>query len=174
MKSDVVFGLENAGWPALLVDGAGTICRANPAAVTCFGAALAGGSPRLATIWAGENSSTAGAVSGPLGAVAASKCRSSSGAKAATRFLLRRYDLQFHPRRPEVFTCCNCFPIRPRQAPPPRSKPRSPPRMPPTRVPQSKWKTAPTAGLRAATGAHRGAGFQQRADQHSRAYLAGP
>ena len=32
MKSDVAFALENAGWPALLVDGGGAICRANPAA----------------------------------------------------------------------------------------------------------------------------------------------
>ena len=41
MKSDVAFALENAGWPALLVDGAGAICRANPAALSLFGAALA-------------------------------------------------------------------------------------------------------------------------------------
>ena len=39
MKSDVAFALENAGWPALLVDAAGAICRANPAATSLFGAA---------------------------------------------------------------------------------------------------------------------------------------
>ena len=59
MKSDVAFALENAGWPALLVDGAGAICRANPAAVSLFGAALAGESPRLAAVWSPENRSTA-------------------------------------------------------------------------------------------------------------------
>ena len=59
MKSDVAFALENAGWPALLVDGAGTICRANPAANSLFGAALDGESPRLSAVWAPENSSTA-------------------------------------------------------------------------------------------------------------------
>jgi signal transduction histidine kinase/ActR/RegA family two-component response regulator len=59
MKSDVAFVLENAGWPALLVDGGSTICRANPAAISLFGAALAGESPRLATIWSPENSSVA-------------------------------------------------------------------------------------------------------------------
>ena len=59
MKSDVAFALESAGWPALLVDGASAICRANPAAMSLFGAALVGEAPRLAAIWAPENSSTA-------------------------------------------------------------------------------------------------------------------
>ena len=59
MKSDVAFGLENAGWPALLVDGGSTICHANPAATSLFGAALSGESPRLAAIWSPENSGPA-------------------------------------------------------------------------------------------------------------------
>jgi signal transduction histidine kinase len=59
MKSDVAFGLECAGWPALVVDGASTICRANPAAMSLFGAALAGEAPRLAAVWAPDNSNTA-------------------------------------------------------------------------------------------------------------------
>jgi two-component system cell cycle sensor histidine kinase/response regulator CckA len=59
MKSDVAFALESAGWPALVVDGASTICRANPAAMSLFGAALVGEAPRLAAIWAPDNSSTA-------------------------------------------------------------------------------------------------------------------
>jgi len=59
MKSDVAFALESAGWPALVVDGASTICRANPAALSLFGAALAGESPRLAAVWSPDNSSTA-------------------------------------------------------------------------------------------------------------------
>src|SRR5512137_636197 len=58
MKSDVAFALENAGWPALLVDGAGTICHANAAAIGVFGAALGGESSGLSVVWAPENSST--------------------------------------------------------------------------------------------------------------------
>src|SRR5262245_37896779 len=59
MKADVGFTLENAGWPALLVDGASTICRANQAAVKLFGLALEGSSPLLSAIWAPENTGTA-------------------------------------------------------------------------------------------------------------------
>ena len=59
MKSELAFPLENAGWPALLVDGAGAVCHANQAALRLFGAALAGDSPRLAAVWAPENSSAA-------------------------------------------------------------------------------------------------------------------
>ena len=58
MKSDVAFALENAGWPALLMDGAGTICRANAAAISIFGAALGGEAASLSVVWAPENSST--------------------------------------------------------------------------------------------------------------------
>jgi|CZKM01.1.fsa_nt_gi signal transduction histidine kinase len=57
MKSDVAFALESAGWPALLVDGASIICRANPAAMSLFGAALSGEAPRLAAVWSPDNSS---------------------------------------------------------------------------------------------------------------------
>ncbi len=59
MKSDVVFALDTAGWPALLVDGSGTIHHANPAAVQLFGAALESQSPRLSAIWAPQNTLTA-------------------------------------------------------------------------------------------------------------------
>src|SRR5664279_5117367 len=59
MKSDVAFALENAGWPALLVDGAGVLCGASPAAKSLFGAALAGESPLLSAVWAPENTTTA-------------------------------------------------------------------------------------------------------------------
>ncbi len=58
MKSDVVFGLENAGWPALLVDSTGNVGRANPAAVRLFGAALEGASPQLGAIWSAEHHGT--------------------------------------------------------------------------------------------------------------------
>jgi two-component system, cell cycle sensor histidine kinase and response regulator CckA len=58
-KLDQVFGLENAGWPALLVNNAGTIVRANQAAVRSFGPALEGAAPLLSSVWAEENDSTA-------------------------------------------------------------------------------------------------------------------
>jgi len=55
MKSDVGFALENAGWPAFLVDAAGAIGRANAAAASLFGAVLAGESPRLSAVWSPDN-----------------------------------------------------------------------------------------------------------------------
>jgi signal transduction histidine kinase len=58
MKPDVVFILENAGWPALLLDGAGIILRANPAAVKIFGTVVEGESPLLSAIWSSENGTT--------------------------------------------------------------------------------------------------------------------
>ena len=59
MKADPgFFGLENAGWPALLVDPTSTIHRANQAAFKLFGAALESASPLLSVIWAEENTST--------------------------------------------------------------------------------------------------------------------
>jgi nitrogen-specific signal transduction histidine kinase len=54
MKSEVAFGLENAGWPVLLVNSSGAILRANPAAVDSFGSTLEGEMP-LSAIWASEN-----------------------------------------------------------------------------------------------------------------------
>ena len=59
MKSDVAFALENAAWPALLVDDAGTLRGASPAAKGLFGAAFAGEYPLLAAVWATENTTTA-------------------------------------------------------------------------------------------------------------------
>jgi two-component system, cell cycle sensor histidine kinase and response regulator CckA len=58
MKSEIAFGLEDAGWPAILVDRLGTIWGANSTARRVFGAALEGQSPRLASIWAPENGRT--------------------------------------------------------------------------------------------------------------------
>ncbi len=59
MKSDAVFVLENANWPALLVDAASTILRANQAAVKTFGPALEGENPLLSAMWSLENGGTA-------------------------------------------------------------------------------------------------------------------
>jgi signal transduction histidine kinase len=55
MKSDVVFALEEAEWPALLVDGSGVICHANKLAISLFGPAVASGSAPLVEIWSPEN-----------------------------------------------------------------------------------------------------------------------
>ena len=56
MKPDVLSGLENAGWPVLLIDGGGTVCRANAMAVKLFGPEIESGSTRLPALWAPENS----------------------------------------------------------------------------------------------------------------------
>ncbi len=55
MKPEVVFGLENATWPALLVNTAGAVTLANAAAKNVFGAALAATPAQLASIWSPEN-----------------------------------------------------------------------------------------------------------------------
>jgi two-component system cell cycle sensor histidine kinase/response regulator CckA len=55
VSAEIVFGLESAAWPALLVDPRGFIVRANSAAVGAFGEILKGTSPPLAAIWALDN-----------------------------------------------------------------------------------------------------------------------
>ncbi|HEY1489492.1 MAG TPA: ATP-binding protein [Verrucomicrobiae bacterium] len=54
MKSEVALGLENAGWPVLLVNSSGAILRANPSAIKAFGSMLEGEMP-LSAVWASEN-----------------------------------------------------------------------------------------------------------------------
>jgi two-component system cell cycle sensor histidine kinase/response regulator CckA len=54
MKQDALNGLASAGWPVLLLDGAGTILAANPAAAALFGPAAESGAP-IAAIWLAEN-----------------------------------------------------------------------------------------------------------------------
>src|ERR1017187_9915055 len=58
MKPEVVFGLESAAWPALLLNAGRVVLRANTAATGAFGAALAGESPPLSAIWSPENGGT--------------------------------------------------------------------------------------------------------------------
>src|SRR5260221_6781417 len=62
MKPEVVFGLESAAWPALLVSASGSILRVNTAATSVFGAVLSGESPPLSAIWSPENGGTDGQV----------------------------------------------------------------------------------------------------------------
>ena len=56
MKPEVVFGLESAAWPALLVSANGIILRANTTALSVFGAVLNQESAPLAAVWSPENS----------------------------------------------------------------------------------------------------------------------
>ena len=58
MKPEVVFGLESAGWPALLLNAGGAVLRSNTAATNTFGVALASESPPLSAIWSPENGKT--------------------------------------------------------------------------------------------------------------------
>lgn len=55
MKADVAFPLEQADWPAILVDGSGTVRRANQAALGVFGPGLESAPTLAASIWAPEN-----------------------------------------------------------------------------------------------------------------------
>jgi two-component system cell cycle sensor histidine kinase/response regulator CckA len=57
MKSEV-FALENAGWPALLVDEAGVILRANQAAIKTFGPVAEAAAPSLSAILMPEPGAT--------------------------------------------------------------------------------------------------------------------
>jgi len=59
MKSEVVFALENAGWPALLVDGTGVILRANQAAIKTFGSIAEAAAPLLGALLVTEPGSSA-------------------------------------------------------------------------------------------------------------------
>ena len=59
MKPEVVFGLENAVWPAVLVNTSGSVLLTNAAAKNFFGANLTGEAANLATVWAPENGGSA-------------------------------------------------------------------------------------------------------------------
>ncbi len=59
MNSEVVFGLESATWPALLVDADGVILTANEVAKNIFGTALSDDAASLVSLWSPENSGTA-------------------------------------------------------------------------------------------------------------------
>jgi signal transduction histidine kinase len=55
VKPEVVFGLEGAAWPALLLDANCAILRANSSAMGVFGAAISSAAPQLSAIWLVEN-----------------------------------------------------------------------------------------------------------------------
>lgn len=58
MSSEIVFGLESAAWPALLVDARGAIVLANTSATTAFGDSVNGKNMPLSSVWSSENSQT--------------------------------------------------------------------------------------------------------------------
>lgn len=58
MSSEIVFGLESAAWPALLVDARGAIVLANTSASTTFGETVNGKNPPLASVWSSQNGET--------------------------------------------------------------------------------------------------------------------
>jgi signal transduction histidine kinase len=55
MKAEIVFALENAAWPALLVNAMGQVLMSNAAARTFFGAGLEAEAPSLAPFWSPKN-----------------------------------------------------------------------------------------------------------------------
>jgi signal transduction histidine kinase len=59
MKSEDVYGLENAGWPALVLDSGGTVRGCNQSALAWFGAGVAKGSPPLYKLVAEEDAGKA-------------------------------------------------------------------------------------------------------------------
>jgi signal transduction histidine kinase len=59
MKLDFAFVVDQAGWPAFLVDESGTIRRANSAAVSALGKVMEGESSLAASIWSPQNTMTA-------------------------------------------------------------------------------------------------------------------
>ena len=59
MKPEVVFGLENAAWPAVLVNAGGGVFVTNATAKNIFGPALSGEAANLAAVWAPENGGSA-------------------------------------------------------------------------------------------------------------------
>src|SRR3954463_9268010 len=59
MKPEFVFCLENANWPALLVDGTATIRKASSGAKSTFGGSLDAEPTLAGSLWAKENEGTA-------------------------------------------------------------------------------------------------------------------
>jgi len=60
MKPQTLFALENAPWPALLLDASGVVRRANQAALELFGTVMEENFTQMASIWSPENEAKAG------------------------------------------------------------------------------------------------------------------
>jgi two-component system, cell cycle sensor histidine kinase and response regulator CckA len=84
------FFLENASWPAFIMDAAGTVVQANKAGNSSF-PELGGNSPKLSSIWAAANSQTPGQFLASCGKNAqptiSLKLRTSSGEAVFTASL---------------------------------------------------------------------------------------
>ena len=144
--------------PRCLLDGSGTILRANPAAVKTFGPVLEGEAPLLSAIWSAENGMTPEQFLAQWG--------HSPAGTVALKFLVKGGGTG-------VFSISICsfskdgekffvFQAAPETAAGGRRK-----KSGSGNRPRAKAKT----GLRAATGADGVAGFQQRADEHSGAHV---
>ena len=59
MKSDIVYGLVSASWPAILMDESGAVHNVNPVAVRTLGPTMADGTGTLQALWLSENQGTA-------------------------------------------------------------------------------------------------------------------
>ena len=159
MKSDIVFVLENAAWPALLVDASSTILRANQAAVKTFGPALEGQSPLLGAIWSPENGATAEQFLAQTERSAAStatlKLRVKGGGTAACTATICSATID---EQKSSSSSCSWNQRQPGEA----------------KIPGADTTLAQKQKLDCALQLARigGAGFQQRAHQHSRLHLA--
>ncbi len=101
MKPDIVFSLENASWPALLVDGSGTIRKVSGGAKTFFGGNLDGEPTLAGSIWAKENETTADQFIAKLSRQplmsAVLKYRMKDGAASALNTYITRIDSEKGP-----------------------------------------------------------------------------
>ena len=159
MKPEVEFVLEHAGWPALLVDAGARFCariRRRSRRSAPSSRAL----PLLSAIWATENGNTADQFlaqweRAPSPSVSL-KFRVRGGKH---RRLIRSPSAPARPADRSCF-CSNCCP-NPRPSMTRRAL-----------SPGRQRRAQAEAGLRAATGAVGGAGFQQRAHQRPRPHVA--
>ena len=172
MKPEVVFGLEGAAWPALLLNAGGVVLRANAAGTNTFGAALAGESPPLSAIWSPENGQkpeeffvALGEITDRDGGFEISRCERRNDE-------IHSGDLHFQFGGPQVV----CFAIIARGCAGVGNRPGSFRRCPrpgrnQNRAGRGRCDAQAKTGVRVATGAVGVAGFQQRADEHSRSHV---
>jgi hypothetical protein len=166
MKPEVVFGLENAAWPALLVNAGGAVLRANTRRRSKrFGAALAGEMPAVAAIWSPENGGMRGGIFRALGEIAgADGGFEISRGGGTTKNEIHRGAA---PSTEGEQMVCAAIAARRRKSAAAGPCPAESSRR--RRGNQNGGRGAEAkTGLRAATGADGVAGFQQRADEHSR------
>lgn len=116
MRHEFFASFDNAAWPVLWVDAAGTILRANNAAIQLFGQGLASGTARLSALWLPSNPvpaeqfllqwtrSPSPTVSLHLRARAGQELRTTAWITTWSRDQQRYYLLQFPPGQPSEET----------------------------------------------------------------------